>query len=94
MIIGIDVDGTLTNEVEGHNYAVRTPNKKMIEKVNQWFLEGNTIVLFSSRWEADRATTRTWLKKHGVRYHTLILNKPKFDMYIDDISKRPEEVCK
>ena len=94
MVIGVDIDGTLTREVIGHDYASRTPNKKMIEKVNQFHKDGHIIVLFSSRWEAAREVTRLWMKKHGVKYHALILNKPRFDMYIDDISKRPEEVCK
>jgi uncharacterized HAD superfamily protein len=94
MIIGIDIDGVLTNETKGFDYENRTPSRKMIAKVNQWHREGHVIVLFTSRWEADRSVTRKWLRDNGVKYHTLILGKPVFDLYIDDISKRPEEVCK
>jgi uncharacterized HAD superfamily protein len=94
MIIGVDIDGTITNETKGHDYTLRTPNKKMINKVNQWHREGHIIILFSSRWEADRETTKKWMKSNGVKYHTMILGKPVFDLYVDDISKRPEEVCK
>lgn len=92
MIIGVDIDGTLTNEVEGHDYSKRTPNVKMINKVNEWHKEGHTIVLFSSRWESDRTETKKWLIRYGVKYHTMILGKPKFDLYVDDISIRPKEV--
>lgn len=92
MVIGVDIDGTLTVETAGHNYTTRTPNRKVIDKINQFHKEGHIIVLFSSRWESDREITRSWMKKYGVKYHALILNKPKFDLYIDDISKRPEEI--
>ncbi|MFA5397948.1 MAG: hypothetical protein WC346_18195 [Methanogenium sp.] len=94
MILGVDIDGTLTNETEGHDYAKRTPNFKMIKWVNSRFELGDFIILWSSRWEADREVTRKWLKTYRVKYHTLILNKPKFDMIVDDIAKRPEEVLK
>lgn len=94
MVIGIDIDGVLTIETAGHNYVSRTPNKKMIYKVDQWYKENHIIVIFSSRWEADRSVTKKWLKDNNVKYHTLILGKPVFDLYIDDISKRPGEVCK
>lgn len=93
MIIGVDIDGTLTIEVEGHDYLYRTPNILMINKVNEWHKEGHTIILFSARWESDRATTKKWLTKHGVKHHALILGKPKFDLYVDDISVKPGEVC-
>ena len=93
MIIGIDIDGVLTIETVGHDYENRTPNKKMIAKVNEWREQNNLIVLFSARWEADREITIKWLKKHNVKYSTLILDKPPFDLFIDDKSKRPEEVC-
>ena len=94
MIIGVDIDGTLTKETEGHDYLSRTPNVKMIKKVNEWYKEGHTIVLFSSRWESDKADTKKWMKQYDVKYHTLILGKPVFDLYVDDISIRPEEACK
>jgi uncharacterized HAD superfamily protein len=96
MIIGVDIDGTLTLEVEGHSlkqYKNRTPNWDMIRKVNYWVLvEHHEVVLFSARHEEDREVTVEWLKKYNVPYRKLILGKPHFDLYIDDISKRPEEV--
>ena len=96
MIIGVDIDGTLTLEVEGHTlkqYKNRTPNWDMIRKVNYWvFVEHHEVILFTARHEEDREVTVEWLKKYNVPYRTLILGKPHFDLYIDDISKRPEEV--
>lgn len=94
MVIGVDIDGTLTREKAGHDYASRTPRKEVINKVNQFHKEGHIIILFSSRWESDREVTRAWMKKHGVKYHALVLGKPAFDMYIGDEVKTIEEVCK
>ena len=92
MKIGTDLDGTLTIETEGHDYESRTPNLPMIEKVNQWREEGHYITIFSSRWEVDKRVTLKWLKLNGVSFDELILGKPGFDLYIDDIAMRPEEI--
>jgi uncharacterized HAD superfamily protein len=90
---GVDIDGTLTMEVEGHDYANRTPNMSMIIKVRQWYHDGHRIILYSARREQDRSTTENWMMKFNVPYHQLILGKPKCDMYVDDVAYRPEEVC-
>ncbi len=92
MIIGVDIDGTLTVEKDGHEYESRTPNHPIIKKINKLYEQGHMIILFSARWEADRKVTKDWLKKYGVKYHGLILGKPLFDLYIDDRAIRPEEL--
>jgi uncharacterized HAD superfamily protein len=93
MIIGVDVDGVICVETEGHDYGNRTPCWPMIRKINQWaFLDGHKIILFSSRMENDRQITEDWLLRYKVHHDLLILGKPKFDLYIDDIAKRPKEV--
>jgi uncharacterized HAD superfamily protein len=92
MIIGVDIDGTLTLEEEGHDYNNRTPDTKVINKINKKYEEGHTIILFSSRWESDREVTKRWMKRYGVKYHALILGKPKFDLYVDRRTAKPEEV--
>ena len=92
MIICCDLDGTLTLEDEGHDYANRTPRISMIHKVRQFYRDGNRIILCSARLKIDRKITIAWLKKYHVPYHELILGKPKADVYIDDKAKRPEEV--
>jgi len=91
MRIGIDIDGTLTNETIGWDYSKRTPRQDVIDKVNQHYDQGDFITLFSSRFQSDRKVTVAWLRKHGVKYNRLILGKPKFDWYIDDINSSPTE---
>jgi capsule biosynthesis phosphatase len=92
MVICCDLDGTLTLETEGHDYANRTPRISMIHKIRQWCHDGHQIILCSARLKIDRKITILWLKKYHVPYHELILGKPKADIYIDDKARRPEEV--
>ena len=91
MIIGVDIDGTLTNEKEGHDYKKRTPNKKGIEWVNTMYKD-NTIVLHTARYIEDRTVTVRWLRKHKAKYHQIIFGKPRFDMYVGDEVKHPSEL--
>ena len=84
--IYVDLDGTLTVEDEGYGedvYASRTPRPDIIQFINNWYPYAK-IVIWTARYEEDRKVTEEWLHKHGVRYHELILNKPKFDLYICD----------
>jgi uncharacterized HAD superfamily protein len=90
--IGVDIDGVLTKETEGHDYENRTPVKEMISWLRDRGNEGHHIILFSSRFPEDAEVTRSWLKRNNVCYDQLILGKPQFDIYIDDISKTPQEV--
>jgi len=92
MRIAIDIDGVLTVETEGFGeaaYLNRTPNQKMISYVNYLYARGEHIILFSSRFEVDRLITKTWLLKHGVKYHELILSKPQYNIIIDDKAFNP-----
>jgi hypothetical protein len=92
MKIGVDIDDTLTTKSTGWDYINREPNLEMIAWVNKQFREGHFIELFSARLPCDRTVTKKWLRIHGVRYNSLILGKPKYDLYVGDEVKRPEEV--
>ena len=87
MELAIDIDGTLTNEIEGYSneaYTNRTPKFDKIELVNRLYDFGHTIILFSSRHEEDRSITTKWLHKYGIKFHRLVLNKLHYDFLIDD----------
>lgn len=92
MRIGVDIDGTLTIDTIGWDYANREPNLAMIKWVNEQFDAGHYVELFSARLPCDKAVTRKWMREHGVKYNNMILGKPRYELYIDDIAKRPEEV--
>jgi uncharacterized HAD superfamily protein len=93
MIIGVDIDGVFTNEKEGHDYGFRTPNLENITKINNLRSKfGHIIILYTSRFEEDRKVTEAWLFLNGVDYDRLIMDKPRFDLYIGDEVRRPEEL--
>lgn len=87
MNLWCDIDGILTIETEGHDYKKRTPNIKNIANLNQCKDRGDKVILWSSRFEVDRTVTIDWLKKHGVKYDKLILDKPQYDLLVDDKTK-------
>lgn len=84
LTIAVDIDGILTFETEGHDYKNRTPNPTTIRMVNQLFEVGFNIILYTSRMKQDQHVTEEWLKQHGVRYHTLVLQKLQYDILLDD----------
>lgn len=70
------------------------PDKEVIKKVNKLYDEGHIIILNTSRIWHDYDVTVEWLKKHGVKYHQLIMAKPLCDFYIDDKNMSMEEFLK
>ncbi len=97
-----DIDGTICNNTNG-DYLKAVPMKERIDKVNDLFLKGHTIIFQTARGMgrsgnstayADRAfyeLTKEQLDGWGVRYHQLFLGKPAGDFYIDDKGIRDED---
>jgi hypothetical protein len=94
-----DIDGTICTklcELEGSDYTDSEPLATRIEKVNQLYEEGNTIIYMTARGmgrhgnnpqaaiEEFYAFTAKQLKNWGCKYHHLFLGKPSADAYIDD----------
>lgn len=80
----IDIDGTITEDIpneEPNRMVTCLPFKDALLTCNKWFEEGHMICFFSSRLEAHREITETWLKKHGFKYHTLLMGKPRGGNY-------------
>ena len=82
----VDIDGILTNETKGWDFANRTPNLKNIARVRLLYEQGNWIVLWSSRRSIDRNVTNNWLNKFNVPRHALLLDKPPFAISVDDLN--------
>ena len=57
------------------------PFKDALLTCNKWFKEGHMICFFTSRLEDHREITETWLEKHGFKYHTLLMGKPRGGNY-------------
>lgn len=80
----IDIDGTVTEDVpneEPERMATCEPFPDALQTLNKWHEEGHIITFFTSRTEAHRDVTESWLNKHGFKYHGLLMNKPRGGNY-------------
>ena len=80
----IDIDGTITEDIpneEPNRMVTCLPFKDALLTCNKWFEEGHMICFFTSRLEEHREVTETWLEKHGFKYHTLLMGKPRGGNY-------------
>lgn len=80
----IDIDGTITDDVpneEPERMATCEPFPDALHTLNKWYEEGHIICFFTSRTEEHRLVTETWLKKHGFKYHSLLMGKPRGGNY-------------
>jgi|TARA_B110000027_G_C16082887_1_gene284479 hypothetical protein len=94
-IFCFDLDNVLCRTIK-NNYEESIPLKKNINVVNQLYIEGHYIKIFTARYmgrnkentfKAKRQAqniTKVQLKKWQVNYNQLIFGKPSFDIYIDD----------
>ena len=87
MIIYCDIDGVLCNNTDG-DYDEARPFPEAIARINQLYVEGHHIVLWTARGTTTgtdwRELTQRQLTLWGVRYHRLLLGKPYYDLLIDD----------
>jgi len=85
--IFIDIDGTIC-QTEGTNYEEAIPIRENVSKVNRLFERGNRIVMWTARGAVSgidwREVTERQLREWGVKHHELRLDKPAFDLFIDD----------
>ncbi len=88
MVIFIDIDETICVTPASRDYSLAEPVLKNIEKANKLYDEGNTVVYWTSRGVGSgidwRDVTEKQFQKWGVKYHDLRLDKPVYDLFIDD----------
>ena len=80
----IDIDGTVTDDVpneEPERMVTCEPYPDALEVLNKWYDEGHIITFFTSRTEEHRVVTEEWLKRHGFKYHGLLMGKPRGGNY-------------
>lgn len=80
----IDIDGTICDDIpnEEPERMVNVPcYEDALEIINKWYDEGHIITFFTSRTEAHRQITETWLAKCGFKYHGLLVGKPRGGNY-------------
>ena len=88
MIIYIDIDETICKTPASRDYSLAVPIKENIEKANKLFDEGHRVVYWTSRGVGTvidwKAITEEQLRIWGAKYHELLLDKPVYDLFIDD----------
>ena len=80
----IDIDGTITDDVpneEPDRMVTCEPFPDALEILKKWYAEGHLLTFFTSRTEDHREVTEVWLKKHSIKYHGLIMGKPRGGNY-------------
>lgn len=80
----IDIDGTITDDVpneEPERMATCEPFPDALKTLNKWYDQGHIICFFTSRTEEHRTVTTEWLNRHGFKFHSLLMGKPRGGNY-------------
>jgi uncharacterized HAD superfamily protein len=80
----IDIDGTICDDIpneEPERMATAELYPDALVTLNKWYDEGHIITFFTSRIEEHREVTEIWLKKHGFKYHGILMGKPRGGNY-------------
>ena len=85
MIVYVDIDDTICT---GDTYEAATPIKKNIEKINGLYMEGHEVIYWTARGTLKEGNwfhvTYEQLMDWGCLFHELRMNKPAYDLFIDD----------
>jgi hypothetical protein len=91
MIIYVDIDETICVTPDDRDYTKASPIQKNINKINELYDNGDTIIYWTARGTGSgidwREVTENQFKEWGVKYHELKLGKPVYDLFIDDKNK-------
>ena len=88
----VELDGCVCTPLRHRKklLPVHALRAKVVPSARNWLNRrydgGDLICFFTTRPEGLRKSTETWLKKHGFRYHCLLMGKPSAIKYhyIDD----------
>ncbi len=93
MIIYVDIDDTICYYEKNENtllkdYSKALPYIERINKINKLYDEGNQIIYWTARGTITQISwfkiTYEQLQKWGCKFHELRMNKPAYDLFIDD----------
>jgi uncharacterized HAD superfamily protein len=93
MIFYVDIDETICDYDAGDKYKERDykkalPIRENIEKINQLYDNGHTVVYWTARGSISgidwTELTVMQLKEWGVKYNQVKLGKPHYDLFICD----------
>ena len=97
MIYCFDIDGTICQNTQG-KYDQAIPNLERIDKINELYDAGHTIVYWTARGsntgiDWTELTTKQ-INEWGAKHHEIKMWKPHFDYYICDKSIQSETFFK
>ena len=89
MIIYVDIDNTICfYESNSLDYNKAKPYYIRIKKINKLYDENNIIIYWTARGTKTGIPwfhiTKNQLDNWGCKYHELRMNKPVYDLFIDD----------
>jgi len=91
MIIFVDIDDTICyylKDIDNKDYNNAQPYLERIKKINDLYNNGNTIIYWTARGTMTGINwfhiTYNQLKSWGCLFTELRMNKPKYDLFIDD----------
>ena len=107
--IVIDLDNTLTMPGGPADYAEKSPNVEVVDRLREYKAQGFEIAIHTARnmrtysGNVGRINAVTlpiiigWLQRHDIPYDEIFVGKPwcgEAGFYVDDKSLRPDEFCK
>ena len=97
MKIYVDIDETICFYDGERNYPEAVPHYENISKINKMYDEGHEIIYWTARGGTTgldwTELTTEQLESWECKYHDLrVGTKPHYDLWIDDKSKRIEEI--
>jgi hypothetical protein len=91
MIIMVDIDDTICyyeNSENKTDYSKAIPYNDRINKINSLYDDGHTVIYWTARGTMSGINwfkiTHNQLTKWNCKYHELRMNKPAYDLFIDD----------
>lgn len=78
----IDIDGTICEDIpneEQHRFLTAKPLPGSLKKVKELYAQGDRVTFFTSRTDAHKVATETWLKQHGFPFESVCYNKPRIN---------------
>ena len=95
-VIYVAIDETICETPNPRVYSNAKPIKENIEKINKLYDDGNTIVQWTARGSRTNINwydlTKKQLNDWGAKHHELRVDKPYYDLFIDDKNMRIEEI--
>jgi hypothetical protein len=83
----VDIDNTIC-QTEDSNYLKSKPIRSRIQKINQLYDLGHEIVYWTARGMNSgkdwTEVTKKQLEEWGCKFNELKMNKPSYDVWIDD----------